>query len=136
MNAHFWNGYIRIIVNFFYERGVEELRAALALDPDHPYANWIMEGRVDQFEWKENHLQRVLKRQPNNFRALLRLADLMLSVGRITEARHALEKITTEEPYIERDYGIMNKYINGVLTGAIWKQRLREEARTKLEQLR
>lgn len=41
----------------------------------------------------------------------------------------------TNEAYVEQHYGIMNEYINGLLTQATQQQELREEAKAQLEQL-
>lgn len=134
VNAHFWLGWIYMIVLNDSESAQRELREALALDPNHPYANLALASRLNAAEGAEL-LRRTLKQQPTNFRALRDLADVFLTVSKKTEARSLLKLMLTYEAYIERSYGIMNQYINDVLTGATHEQSWREEARSQLNQL-
>lgn len=135
-NAHFWLGYIFIIARANYEAGVREVRKALALDPSHPYANFVLAGRdgPDREETIRLLLQ-VLRRQPSNFRALQQLADVLVASGRTEEARQVLEAMLTRNAHVEQGYGIMNRYINDVLSGATHEQELREEAAARVARL-
>lgn len=133
-NAHFWLGYIYLIVLNDVDNFRSELRKVLALNPDHAYANLVLASQPD-YEQSAELLRQVLKQQPNNSRALRQLADVLLTAEQKTEAKELLEKMLTHEAYVEQHYGIMNEYINGVLTCATQQQELRKEAKAQLEQL-
>lgn len=133
-NAHFWLAYVYWIILCDAKNCIQELKKVLALNPNHAYANLVLAGQSD-YKQSAELLRRVLKQQPNNFRALRQLADVLLALKQKTEAKELLEKMLTNEAYVEQHYGIMNEYINGVLTCATQQQELREEAKAQLEQL-
>lgn len=77
-NAHFWLAYIYWIVLNDIENSIQELRKVLILNPNHGYANLVLANQPDH---KQNAgLQQVLKQQPNSFRALRQLADVLLTL--------------------------------------------------------
>lgn len=133
-NARFWLAYVCWIVLDDIENSIQELRKVLALNPNHTYANLVLAGQPD-YKQSAELLRQVLKQQPNNFRALRQLADILLTSEQRAQAKELLEKMLSHEAYVEQHYGIMNEYINGVLTCATQQQELREEAKTQLEQL-
>ena len=63
------------------------------------------------------------------------MVDFLLVSKQKSEALQLLETILTQEAYVEQNYGIMNLYINDVLTGGTNQQAFREGAKLKLEQL-
>lgn len=134
INARFWLAYIYWIILCDTENSIQELRKVLALNPNHAYANLVLAGQPD-YEQSAKLLRWVLKQQPNNFRALRQLADVLLALEQEAEAKELLERILTNEAYVEQQYGIMNEYVNGVLTQATQQQELREEAKAQLDQL-
>lgn len=117
-----------------YRKFYTRTKKVLALNPNHAYANLVLADQPD-YEQSAKLLRRVLKQQPNNFRALRQLADVLLASEQKAQAKELLDKILSHEAYVEQQYGIMNDYINGVLTCATQQQELREEAKTQLEQL-
>jgi thioredoxin-like negative regulator of GroEL len=106
----------------------------LALNPNHAYANLVLASQPN-YQQSAKLLRQVLKQQPNNFRALRQLADVLLASEQKAEAKELLKRILTNEAYIEQQYGIMNEYINDVLTQATQQQELREEAKAQLQHL-
>jgi len=121
INAHFWLGYIYNVILNDIENAKNELRIALKLSPVHPYANLVLAGLVEDAEGVEL-LRKVLTIQSANFRAIRQLADLLLQRHQKVLSRRTSESMLTNAPYIEQDYGIMNRYINDVLTGATHAQ--------------
>lgn len=113
---------------------IQELRKVLALNPNHAYANLVLADQPD-YEQSAKLLRRVLEQQPNNFRALRQLANVLLASEQKAEAKELLERMLTNEAYVEQQYGIMNEYVNEVLTQATQQQELREEAKAQLERL-
>jgi len=77
-NAHFWLAYIYWIVLNDIENSIQELRKVLILNPNHGYANLVFANQPDHKQSAE--LRQVLKQQPNNFRALRQLADVLLAL--------------------------------------------------------
>lgn len=133
-NAHFWLGYIYCIVFNDLDNAKQQLREVLKLNLNHPYANLVL-ASIPHTEDSAELLRRVLQQQPTNFRALRLMADLLLVSKQKSEALQLLCIILTQEAYIEQNYGIMNQYINEVLTGATNQQACREGVKVKLEQL-
>ena len=133
-NARFWLGYISSIVLDDVDNSRQELTKVLELNPNHVYANLVLASYPD-YEQSVELLRRALKQQPNNFRALRQLANILLASQQKAEAKELLRRMLTNEAYIDLKYGIMNEYINGVLTCATQQQELREEAKAQLEQL-
>jgi tetratricopeptide (TPR) repeat protein len=133
-NAHFWLGYIDLIVLNDIDNARQQLREVLNLNLNHPYANLVL-ASMPNIENSPELLRRVLQQQPTNFRALRQMADFLLVSKQKSEALSFLRMILTQEAYIEQNYGIMNLYINDVLTGATNQQAFRECAKLKLEQL-
>jgi len=66
---------------------------------------------------------------------LRQLANVLLASKQKAQVKELLERILTNEAYVEQQYGIMNEYINDVLTQATQQQELREEAKAQLQQL-
>jgi hypothetical protein len=116
-NAWFWLGYLENVL-FGEPSAAERLRTALALTPEHPYAALVLAGISPTVEFSIRLLQTVIRVQGNNTRALRELTRLWMVQENVVQAVHGLEKLVSEPPYIEHGYGIMNVYINDVLTGA------------------
>ena len=133
-NAHFWLGYIYCIVFNDIDHARQQLREVLKLNLNHPYANLVL-ASIPNTEDSTELLRRVLQQQQTNFRALRQMADLLLISKQKSEALQLLRIILTQEAYIEQNYGIMNIYINEVLTGATNQQTFREGVEAKLAQL-
>ncbi|MCP2728752.1 tetratricopeptide repeat protein [Limnofasciculus baicalensis] len=133
-NAHFWLGYIYCIVFNDIDNARQQLREVLKINLNHPYANLVL-ASIPDTEDSAELLRRVLQQQPTNFRALRQMADLLLVSKQKSEALQLLRIILTHEAYIEQNYGIMNLYINEVLTGATNQQTFREGVEANLAQL-
>jgi|GEM_PF-1911899 len=134
VNARFWLGYVLLIVSNDTENSKIQLREALALKPTQSQANLVLAG-LSTGEESIALLRQALKEQPNNFRVLRQLAEILFREGRKDDAREALRTMLVQAPYIEQSYGIMNRYMNDVLTGATHAEIWRQEARSKLDQL-
>lgn len=134
-NAHFWLGYFNTLILLDNQTARMELEQATALDPGHAYAYLVLAG-IEGTEAKSRLklLERVLELQPNNFRALHELAALYRTKQRETEANALLEIILKQQPYLEQSYGIMNRYINDVFTGANQAEALRAEIKLNLKE--
>jgi tetratricopeptide (TPR) repeat protein len=130
-NARFWLGYLYEIVLCDSQNALKHLREVLAKDADHPYANLVISGLCDSGE-SVTLLKRALTQQPTNFRVLRQLSDVLIASSNLEEGREVLRQIIEKKPYLERSYGIMNRYINDVLTGATHEVAWREQARTRL----
>jgi tetratricopeptide (TPR) repeat protein len=139
-NALFWLSYIYNIVLFENEKAKYGLEQVLALEPNHPYANIALAGlttpEAEHAEAAIKCLQNVLQQQPTNFRALRQLAGVFAQTSRTAEAQDLLQRILHYPAYVEHNYGIMNQYINDVLTGATHEQVWRHEAQLALELLK
>jgi tetratricopeptide (TPR) repeat protein len=133
VNAHFWLGYLYAIVLQDFENAVRELRQALALDPNHAYANLVLSAYV--VEERGTLLRKALEQQPNNLRALLQFAELLVTETQYESARELLNELIRADVYVEKDLGIINTYVNDVLTGSSRQLMLREEAVLKLKQI-
>lgn len=133
-NARFWLGYVFLIISNDLESSKTQLREALALKPTHSYANLVLAG-LTSGEESIVLLRQALKEQPTNFRVLQQLAEILIREGRKDDAREVLRTMLAQPPYIEQGYGIMNRYMNDVLTGATHAELWRQEARSKLDQL-
>ena len=126
INSHFWLGYIFDIVLGDIDNAINELKTCLLLDKYHPYANIVMSGLVGIPE-NINLLRVALEVQPTNFRILRQLANMLLQVDQTTEALKLFDVILNSPAYVEENYGIMNRYINDVLTSATHEQLWRAE---------
>lgn len=139
-NALFWLSYIYNIVFSEDEKAKYGLEQVLALEPNHPYANIALGGlTIPDAEHSAaviTCLQHVLQQQPTNFRALRQLADVFVQTNRKAEAQNLFQRMLSYPAYVEHDYGIMNHYINGVLTGATHEEAWRYEAQLALELLK
>jgi cytochrome c-type biogenesis protein CcmH/NrfG len=116
-DAHFWLGYVKLLVHHDTAAGREELARALALDGTHPYANLVLAG-IQGGASAIPLLRQVLIRQPGNHRALRELAQNLAESGYTSESQAMSERLRNHHPYVEHGYGIMNGYINEVLTEA------------------
>jgi tetratricopeptide (TPR) repeat protein len=130
-NIHFWLGYIYHITLHDSDKAQLELRKTLELNPRHPYANLVLAGLVES-DRSVALLQMTLQVQPYNFRAMHQLALLYMSNDKLHEAESLLKSMIDNRAYIEQGYGIMNLYINEVLTGAANEKGLQREAREQL----
>lgn len=133
-NSHFWLGYILNIVRNDPEKPRQEYRATLELNPRHAYAKLTLAEIVDR-DQGIHLLREVLEEQPSNFRALGQLANTLIAANRHQEAVSVLEVMLRRNAYAEVGYGIMNQYMNDVLTGASHEQRWREEARAMIRDI-
>lgn len=134
VNALFWLGYLYHILYNDAGTAKKKLQEALALDPDHPYANLVLAGLLNPDD-SYKLLHRALKSQPRNFRVLRQMINMLIETNQRNDAEKTLKIMLTEEPYVELQYGIMNEYINDVLTGASHRDSWQEEARDHLRQL-
>ncbi|AFZ24215.1 hypothetical protein Cylst_1969 [Cylindrospermum stagnale PCC 7417] len=135
INAHFWLGYIYSVVLNDLDKSILEFKKVLLLNPNHPYTNLVLAGYPDyENSEKQKFLSKALKQQPTNLRVLNEMSNLLFAVNQKPDAKKFLENILNYEGYVERDYGIMNQYINDVLTCATHQQNIRQEAKLKLAQ--
>jgi tetratricopeptide (TPR) repeat protein len=117
-NARFWLGYVLYILLDDKERCRSELNAVLQQNPQHPYANLVTAGFADN-TLAENlvYLTKVLEVQPGNRRARQQLINTLNYLGRNDEAQSQYLEMLHNEIYVERNYGIMNEYVNDVFIG-------------------
>lgn len=129
-DAHFWLGYVRAIVESDKAGAEDSLNRALRLEPKHAYAYLVRSG-LKEDAGAIHDLRLALDVQPGILRAWRTLAQALAQVGDRDGSRSALERLVSAEPYIETQYGIMNTYMNEVLTGsahaASWKQEARDQ---------
>jgi hypothetical protein len=126
-NIHFWLGYIYKITLHDSGHAQVELEKTLELNSGHPYANLALAGLIED-DRSAYLIQLTLRVQPYNFRAMHQLALLYMSNEKMREAESLLRSMIDNRAYIEQGYGIMNTYINGVLTGSAREKALQEEA--------
>jgi tetratricopeptide (TPR) repeat protein len=132
-NAHFWLGYLNLIIRLDEARAREELYKCLAIDPTHAYAHIALAGGLVKASYEAlRHLDRALEFQPCNYRALEEKADLLLSQGDTVAASDIFQVLLNCAPFVERNYGIMNDYLNGVFTAALRAEQIRERCQRKL----
>jgi lipopolysaccharide biosynthesis regulator YciM len=124
------------IIERKHEDARREFEHCLAIKPDHAYAHMALSGLSgdDRTEVKATHLKEVLKVQPNNARAQKEMAEIHLRAGEFEDAARLLKAVIENEPYLEDGCGIMNEYVNGVLTGAL-SSFVKDEARELLSRL-
>ena len=134
-NAWFWLGYLEDVL-FGETSAGERLQTALALAPDHPYAALVLAGISPTPESSIRLLQTVIRVQGNNARAVRELTRVWIGRGEVAQAVHGLQMLASEPPFIEHGYGIMNVYMNDVLTGAIHHPEWKAEAERTLGALR
>lgn len=130
-NGKFWYGYSLIVVTGEMAVGEENILSVLSEEPSHPYANLVQASLVTNNQQRVQHLLRCLAVQPNNYRALYEAAKAYIVLGALGDAQAALRLILTNEPFTETGFGIMNDYINGPLTNA----RIREKVRLDAQRL-
>lgn len=130
-DAHFWRGYVKCIHGRDDDQAKKALHRALELDRNHAYAQLALSA-YDSGLPRIKLLERLLNSQPGNLRALESLASTLRDTGDRGGSRLAYQRIIDIEPYVELRYGIMNKYINGVLTGSYWAERYKREAAEQL----
>ncbi len=135
VNAWFWLGYLDDVL-FCAPSAGERLRSALALAPEHPYASLALAGMNSAAESGIPLLQTVVRVQGNNVRATRELARLWMEQGDAARAERALRMLVSQPPFVERGYGIINGYMNGVLTGATHHPEWKDEAERTLASLR
>ncbi len=131
-DAHFWLGYVRAIVESHRAAADESLTRALRLEPMHAYAHLVRAG-LNQDSGAIHDLRLALDVQPGNLRAWRSLAQTLAQVGDRDGSRRSLERLVNAEPYIETQYGIMNTYMNEVLTGSAHAENWKQEARLQLK---
>jgi len=132
-DLRFWRGYLlKVVLVGYDELGMNELRRALDLDPNHPYANLVLAAYEDPPQ-SIAFVQRTLSSQPNNYRALRFLAGRLAQAGRNHDAQEVLAIVLRDPPYIDIEAPvILRDYVNGVLTGAHWADQSRDEVTSEL----
>lgn len=124
-DALFWLAYLSYIIHHDTEGSKSKLHQLLRLNPAHSYANLVMAGFSDTPDQEKlSYLYGVLKQQPNNLRAAKQSIEILLRYGKVDEARLLWRDLNGNEPYTETNYGIMNEYINGVLTAALHSRQI------------
>jgi tetratricopeptide (TPR) repeat protein len=131
VTARTWHAYIRAILLDQQEAAAGELRTLLGQAPGHPYALIVLAGLENEVT-AIPLLRAALHAQPNNVRALRELARIEFDQGRAASGSEALQTIVQAVPFRESRYGIMNLYINELLTQAEHADRLKAEASTLL----
>lgn len=130
-DAQFWLGYVRSIVENDSAGAELALWAATRLDPHHAYAHLAMAG-LKAGRDAVSELKQTVSVQPGNLRAWRALAQQFEQLGERGAANQAWGELLRAAPQIETRYGIMNTYVNDVLTGASHAEKWRELARAKL----
>lgn len=131
-DAHFWLGYVRTIIESDHAGAEDSLSAALRVDPSHPYAHLVLSG-IKQGADAVQELRCTLASQPGNLRAWRALAQELTRTGDYDGGRRALQQLVAAEPYVETRYGIMNAYVNEVLTGSAHASVWKREAEAQLQ---
>jgi hypothetical protein len=134
VDARFWLAYWSLLARGWSEAPDLALVHLLEQQPQHAYANLILAAyRTDLAACF--YLARALRGQPGNLRALLALARHEAGAGHKAEAVRRLRELTRTEPFEERGWGILNEYVNGVLTGSLSRERILQNAKETLEEL-
>ncbi len=134
INARFWLGYISEIHFDSRDFCIDCMKSVLEHNPAHAYARLILSSYVDIGE-RIRLLENVIRLQKTNIRAYGELISARIENGERAEAKRMLEIVPTLIPFVERDYGIMNTYINDVITGATGHGKWVEEMQDLLKQL-
>jgi tetratricopeptide (TPR) repeat protein len=126
VNARFWQAYVDLIL--FDDQDTARLRLdeIRKLDSNHAYTSLVLAGLHDGEEASEC-IQATLRVQPDNFRALLQAFEYWTGLGNRKEATEAAVRIVDHDPYVETAYGIINPYMNEVLTGAEWAHQTKQK---------
>jgi eukaryotic-like serine/threonine-protein kinase len=109
--AHAWLSYVSMNLHFSFdsqrtrlEKAEHHCRRALELDPALPEAHlarsWILWSPAKSFQHAEAiaELEQVLSAQPNLEQAHNRMASICMHIGRLPEARIALERAQRANP--------------------------------------
>ncbi len=135
-DAHFWFGWVSQIAFGDTLLARREYEECLELVPEHPYSHLALAGIGLPPSETKRHLERVLERQPENYRALMLYSAACADLGDIEAAQAALNRVLDCRPYVETGYGVMNHYINDVFNGSWRQDEIADEARKKLDELR
>jgi tetratricopeptide (TPR) repeat protein len=127
----FWHGYLLLMVRHDERAASNRLREVLRLDPDHAYASLVLAGIAGAGD-RLPLLRDVLRTQPGNVRALRELAIELERAGDAEGSRRAWSRLVSTDPLVETRLGIMNHYVNDVLTGSTRAMELRAEADARL----
>jgi tetratricopeptide (TPR) repeat protein len=98
--AHAWLGLL-LVRTLRHEDGVNELRRAVALDPNGPEPAYELARTLPANPESVALLERAVRERPSYVLALLRLADVDLELERLAPARQAAEaalKLNASEP--------------------------------------
>jgi tetratricopeptide (TPR) repeat protein len=134
-NRLFWFGYVEGILFNRIQKGIPYLLKAIAIQPELSYAHLVLAGYTDIPGEKLRLLEAVVQQHPTLLRALIEMAEILMILRQNDQAKSILEFILKTSPYIETEYGIMNNYINDVLTGATRWKSIRDEALSKNKSL-
>jgi tetratricopeptide (TPR) repeat protein len=118
VNALFWLGYLNNIVLNDLEQASYWVQQALSLDEYHPYANLTLAGLTLNNNLNETLLRRVIAVQPRNIRVIVQLCKYLVAENKLDEAKIIYQLLLSNPPYYEENYGVLNDYINEVLTSA------------------
>jgi tetratricopeptide (TPR) repeat protein len=116
-NSHFWFGYITYILFDNKETAKMHLQMAKTIEPKLFYSDLVLAGLSGNQQDEIAYLESVLEEKPNLYRGLEQLSDVLIQLGQYDNAKSRLRILLNSSPYHEKDYGLMNSYINDVLTG-------------------
>ncbi len=131
----FWRGYVSEIRDHDFAFATSQYEKALELSPDHLYALQVSatDGGLEE---RVERLQRCLELQPNDIGVLEWLANVYIESGDVASAQSTLRETLEVDPFKETKYGYMNEYINDVFTQYNRADKVRAEARDRLDKLR
>ena len=134
-NTHFWLGYITYIL--FGQLGIAKshLNRAKEIEPKLFYADLVLAGLSENEDERLNLLETVIRGFPNLYRGLIDVARILIKVNQRDRAKIVLDKLLNSPPYVEKNYGVMNEYMNDVFTGATHQESIRKEAESEIELL-
>lgn len=133
-NGHFWKAYVDLILLDAREAARNELYALSRVAPYHAYVSLVLGGMPEEASKAVGHLEASLRIVPNNFRAMRDLGYVLNRQDRRGEARLVFEALLLAHPFVETSYGVMNPYMNEVLTGAGHAAAWKAEARHYIAQ--
>jgi len=135
-NCHFWLGYSTYILFNDKETAKSHIFKAKIIDPKFFYCDLVLAGFSETPRDKRlEYLENVLEQEPNLYSGLIEVSEALIELGQIERAKRRLTTLLNSPPYIEKTYGIMNDYINEVLTGAYYENNLKHKAEMLINSL-
>lgn len=134
-NSHFWLGYITDIFFNNKESARSHLLEVKLIAPKFFYADLALAGLVENHPDNLEYLEAVLQQKPNLYRALLQMSELLIKAHQYDNARRTLNALLNSDPYLETEFGVMNKYMNDVFTCATHQEDFQNKCEAMLKDL-